>query len=248
MSCVLLATRGASVEKWSALARWSRKLTAGRGSAVSATEATAAIGTHCAGQWLPSSVISPRTNSRKNAHSSRFDGQYGSGAVLADLAGFSLVMRGKDYRVVDHAQVQARLHLPAHQSFSRPESALVRQLYDCPEVPVGPQGQRCRVVVATHLAGKTKSRVGVTRKGIVYELFFTTLPQSTFTAADVVSLYLHRSAFEPTLADEDDEQDPDRRCSHSPVGQEAWQVICQWIWNEAPGTGSSALPHCSADY
>ncbi len=161
----------------------------------------------------------------------RLDGQYGTGAVLADLAGFSLVMRGKDYRVLDHAQVQARLHLPADQSFSRSESVLVRQLYDCPEVPVGPQGQRCRVVVATHLAGKTKSRVGVTRKGIVYELFFTTLPQSTFTAADVISLYLHRGAFEPTLADEDNEQDPDRWCSHSPAGQEAWQVICQWVWN-----------------
>ena len=32
----------------------------------------------------------------------RFDGQYGTGAVLADLAGFSFVMRGKDYTVLDH--------------------------------------------------------------------------------------------------------------------------------------------------
>jgi hypothetical protein len=40
-----------------------------------------------------------------------------------------------------------------------------------------------------------------------------------FTAADVVELYLHRGAFEPTLADEDQEQDPDRWCSHAPCGK-----------------------------
>ena len=38
---------------------------------------------------------------------------------------------------------------------------------------------------------------------VVYELFFTHLPQNAFTASDVVALYLHRGAFEPVLADED---------------------------------------------
>src|SRR5438270_11094886 len=32
----------------------------------------------------------------------RFDGQYGTGAVIADLAGFLFVIRGKDYTVLDH--------------------------------------------------------------------------------------------------------------------------------------------------
>jgi hypothetical protein len=32
------------------------------------------------------------------------------------------------------------------------------------------------VIVATHPAGKKKSPIGVTRKGVVYELFFTNLP------------------------------------------------------------------------
>src|SRR6266699_3005130 len=45
----------------------------------------------------------------------RLDGQYGTGAVLADLGGFAFVTRGKDYRVLDHPLVQARLHLPPHQ-------------------------------------------------------------------------------------------------------------------------------------
>ena len=168
----------------------------------------------------------------------RLDGLYGTGAVIADLAGLSFVMRGKDYTVLDHPAVQARLHLPPASHFSRPESTLVRTLYDCPDVPVGPEGCRCRVVVATHPKGPMKSRVGVTRQGVVYELFFTRLPQDAFTASDVVALYLHRGAFEPVLADEDQEQDPDRWCSHAPAGQEAWQIISQWVWNEAPGTGS----------
>jgi hypothetical protein len=159
----------------------------------------------------------------------RLDGPYGTGAVIADLAGFSFVMRGKDYSVLDREPVQSRLHLPSDQQFSRWESGLVRQLYDCPDVAGGPEGVRCRVVVATHPAGETKSRIGSTRKGVVYELFFTQLPQEAFTACDVVALYLHRGAFEPLLADEDQEQDPDRWCSHAPAGQEAWQIVSQWV-------------------
>ena len=71
---------------------------------------------------------------------------------------------------------------------------MLRSLYDFPEIPVGPEGVLCRVVVATHQASKKKSPVGITREGVVYELFFTTLPQQAFTACDVVELYLHRGA------------------------------------------------------
>jgi hypothetical protein len=161
----------------------------------------------------------------------RLDGQYGTGAVLSDLAGFAFVTRGKEYTVLDHPLVQARLHLPPDQVQQRPESQIARSLYDCPEVPVGSEGVWCRVVVATHPAGNKKSPVGVTRAGVVYELFFTKLPQQAFSACDVVELYLHRGAFEPTLADEDQEIDPDRWCSHSACGQEAWCLVSQWVWN-----------------
>jgi hypothetical protein len=161
----------------------------------------------------------------------RLDGQYGTGAVLSDRVGFAFVIRGKEYSVLDHPLLQARLHLPPDQFQQRPESQIARSLYDCPNVPVGPEGILCRVVVATHPTGKKKSPVGVTRAGIVYELFFTTLPQQAFTARDVVELYLHRGAFEPTLSDEDQEIDPDRWCSHSAWGQECWQLIAQWVWN-----------------
>jgi hypothetical protein len=49
--------------------------------------------------------------------------------------------------------------------------------------------------------------------------------------ADVAGFCLHRGAFEPTLTDEDQEQDPDRWCSHCANGQQAWQIISQWVWN-----------------
>ncbi len=70
----------------------------------------------------------------------RLDGQYGLGAVVADLAGFAFVIRGKEYTVLDHPLVQTRLHLPSDQMQQRPESQMVRRLYDGPDVPVGSEG------------------------------------------------------------------------------------------------------------
>ena len=45
----------------------------------------------------------------------RLDGQYGNGAVLSDVAGFAFVTRGKDYHLLDHPSISARLHLPPDQ-------------------------------------------------------------------------------------------------------------------------------------
>ena len=163
----------------------------------------------------------------------RLDGQYGTGAVVSDLADFSYVTRGKDYRLLDRVDVQARLHLPADQRLLRAESGVCRALYDCPDQRLDESGPLVRIIVATHPAPtrKKKRQVGLTRDGVVYEVFLTNLPQSGFTASDVVSLYLHRGAFETVLEDEDQEIEPDRWCSHSAWGQEAWQIVAQWIWN-----------------
>ena len=120
--------------------------------------------------------------------------------MLADLAGFAFVTRGKDYSVLDHPLVQARLHLPPDQFQQRPESQIVRSLYDCPEVPVGPEGVLCRVVVATHPAGeKEESGWRHARRASSTNSSSPSLPQQAFTASDVVELYLHRGAFEPAL-------------------------------------------------
>ena len=42
----------------------------------------------------------------------RLDGQYGNGAIVADLAGLAYIMRGKDYDLLDLETVQARLAQP----------------------------------------------------------------------------------------------------------------------------------------
>jgi hypothetical protein len=161
----------------------------------------------------------------------RLDGQYGNGAIVADLAGLCYVMRGKDYGLLDLQEVQARLALPPDQQTTHPETGTCRALFDCPDLLLTPSGPRTRVIVATHPATATSAPIGTTRGEVVYELFYTALPPEAFTPADVVDLYLHRGAFECVLADEDQEQDPDRWCSHTAWGQEFWLILAQWIWN-----------------
>lgn len=175
----------------------------------------------------------------------RLDGQYGSEAVISDIADFAYVTRGKDYGMLDLPDVQARLHLPADQHLLSAESGICRALYDCPDQRLSENGPLVRVIVATHPAPTTKKKkrqVGRICDGVVYELFLTNLPQSAFTASDVVSLYLHRGAFETALEDEDQEQEPDRWCSHSVWGQEAWQIVAQWTWNLRLELGHQLAP------
>lgn len=114
-------------------------------------------------------------------------------------------MRGKDYNVLDLLEIQAHLVLPPDQETTHPESGTCRALFDCPDVLLTPVGPRTRLIVATYLATATKAPIGVTRDGVVYELFYTALPQDTFTSADVLALYLHRGDFETVLCEEDKE-------------------------------------------
>jgi hypothetical protein len=79
---------------------------------------------------------------------------------------------------LDRAEVQARLHLPADQHLTQPESGICRALYDCPDQRLGKTGKLVRLIVATHPAGATKSRVGLMRAGVVYELFLTVSPRA----------------------------------------------------------------------
>jgi hypothetical protein len=163
----------------------------------------------------------------------RLDGQYGDLAVVIDLLsrGLCFLTRGKDYDLLDLPVIQARLQGLPDEVSTHPETGTCRALFDCPDIPLPGTGLRMRVIVATHKASGPSAPIGVTRDGVVYELFFTALPLSAFTAADVLDLYLHRGAFETVLCDEDKEQDSDRWVSHTPCGQEFWQVISQWMWN-----------------
>ena len=161
----------------------------------------------------------------------RLDGQYGNGAIVADLAGLAYLMRGKDYALLDVPDVQVRLAQPPDQQTTPPETGTCRALFDFPDRSLSPAGPRTRVIVAARPTSEAPVKVGTTRGENVYELFYTALPPGAFTPADVVALYLHRGAFETVLADEDQEQEPDRWCSHTAWGQEFWLILAQWIWN-----------------
>src|SRR5207253_3159615 len=110
----------------------------------------------------------------------RLDGHYGTGAVLADLAGCSLVRGGPDDAVLDHPLVQARLPLPkdsvpgsdSKASWCAASPTALRCLWDLGAGLAAWGWQPDR-------AGNKKSRGGVTRWGVVYELFFPTVPRAS---------------------------------------------------------------------
>ena len=174
----------------------------------------------------------------------RLDGSYGNTAVLREVLdpALGIIGRSRDYALLDLAVVQAVLACPPVEVCTHPESGAVRCLYDCPEMPLGAGGPRARLIVASHPATSTSVAIGKKRDGMVYELFVTKLAGPAFSAKDVLDLYLHRGSFETVLADEDSEQDPDRWCSHTPCGQEFWQIIGQWVWNLRLELGQQLSP------
>ncbi len=164
----------------------------------------------------------------------RLDGLYGNAAPLADLlitGGPGVIVRGKDYHLLNLPAVRTRLQQPPDQQTTHPESGTSRALYDCLDIPLTPTGPRVRMLLAARTATASPPVIGTMHNGMIYEQFFTTVPPHAFTPADVLDLYLHRGSFETVLADEDQEQDPDRWVSHTPCGQEFWQILSQWIWN-----------------
>jgi hypothetical protein len=172
----------------------------------------------------------------------RLDGQYGNGAIVADLPGLAYVMRGKDYDLLDLESVQTRLAQPPDQQTTHPETGTCRALFDFPDLLLSPSGPRTRVIVAARAMPETPVKVGTIRGEVVYELFYTALPPGAFMPADVVALYLHRGAFEIVLSDEDKEQEPDRWCSHTAWGQEFWLILAQWTWNLRLELGHALRP------
>jgi hypothetical protein len=163
----------------------------------------------------------------------RLDGLYGDAAPLLDVltADLGVIARSRDYHLLDLEVVRLALARFPDQVSTHPESGMTRALYDCPAVPLIPNGPEVRLVVAAHAATSSLPKIGVERDGTVYELFVSTLPSPAFTASDVLDLYLHRGSFEAVLADEDVEQDSDRWYSHTPYGQEFCQILAQWVWN-----------------
>jgi hypothetical protein len=179
----------------------------------------------------------------------RLDGLYGTIALLARLQSFKLgfLCRGRDYQLLDHPTVQARLLQPCDLSVTHLESQVQRELFDAgfiadwlPERPEVVIYYRVIVARRTAPADPTQISVGKQRGEHVYELFLTSHSSSTLPAATVLELYGHRGSFEQVLSDEDCEQDPDRWCSRTACGQEFWQILNQWVWNIRLRMGQAA--------
>jgi len=181
----------------------------------------------------------------------RLDGLYGTIALLVRLQSFKLgfLTRGRDYQLLDHPTVQARLQQPCDLSVTQIESQVVRELFDVgfiadwlPERPELVIQYRVMVARRTAPADPAQITVGKLRGEHVYELFLTSHSASTLPAATVLELYAHRGSFEQVLSDEDCEQDPDRWCSRTACGQEFWQILNQWVWNIRLRLGQAAQP------
>jgi hypothetical protein len=170
----------------------------------------------------------------------RLDGFYGNASVLTRIqqAGLGFLTRARDYQLLSHPRVQARLALPCDRELMHPDTGVRREVYEVGYFsdwlePLFKEELRCRVIVTKRPAPADREQVTVGKQvgQDVYELFLTSHPARCLQAADVVQLYLHRGSFEQVLADEDEEQDPDRWCSYTPHGQTCWQIVSQWVWN-----------------
>jgi hypothetical protein len=177
----------------------------------------------------------------------RLDGLYGTTSLLARIQPFKLgfLTRGRNYHLLDHPTVQARLQQPCDLSVTHLETQVQRDVFEVgfvadwleerPDVVIP---YRVILTRRTAPAERAQISVGKLRGEYVYELFLTSHSATALPAATILELYQHRGAFEQVLSDEDDEQDPDRWCSHSPMGQEFWQIISQWVWNTRLELGS----------
>ncbi len=170
----------------------------------------------------------------------RLDGLYGNASPLARVqrAGLGFVTRGRDYHLLDHPKVRARLEQPCDVSVQHPETQVRRDLFDVGYItdwlePVPDLALTCRVIVARQAAPARAEEVttGKLIGPFVYELFLTTAPAQCLRVDEIVEVYYQRGGFEQVLSDEDVEQDPDRWCSGTPQGQEFWQILSQWVWN-----------------
>lgn len=170
----------------------------------------------------------------------RLDGLSGTTSILAHIQeyGPGFVVRGRDYQLLTHPRVQARLQRPCDQEVEHRETHTQRELFEVGYLddwlePLPGLELTCRVIVAHHPAPATPEGVAVGKliDQHVYELFLTSHPATGVLTADILDLSNQRGAFEQVLSVENQERDPDRWCSQTPDGQEFWQSLCQWVWN-----------------
>jgi len=163
----------------------------------------------------------------------RLDGYYGLPQFVNQLQHhqFGYILRCRDYGLLQHPALQARLQETPKQDWTHPESHQVREVFDVGLIEDGWAGYTDPIrliVVRTPHDPKRAHRIGKRIGDFIYELFITSQAQTGLTGPDILSLYYGRGGFEKQLGDEDKEGDCDRWCSWHPDGQEFWQILSQW--------------------
>jgi hypothetical protein len=81
----------------------------------------------------------------------RLDGLYGTTTVLTPLlsSGMGLIVRSKEYGLLELPAVAARLTQPPDAQTTHPESGAQRTLFDCPDLVLHSSGLHVRLIVAT---------------------------------------------------------------------------------------------------
>ena len=170
----------------------------------------------------------------------RLDSLYGNASVLIRIqqAGLGFLTRAKEYQLLTHPRVQARLAGSCDRELIHPETGVRRAVYEVGYVsdwlePLFAQELHCRVIVTKRAAPADGEPVTIGKQvgEHVYELFLTSHPARCLQAADVVQLYLHRAPLRRCWPMKMSSKIPIAWCSHTPCGQECWQIVSQWVWN-----------------
>jgi hypothetical protein len=105
--------------------------------------ATGIIGANCCVPSKRSSASALALSLPLSAILIRLDGLYGNAAPLIDIltVGLGVIVRGKDYALLNLPEVQARLALPPDGLSTHPESGMKRALFDCLDIPLTPAGR-----------------------------------------------------------------------------------------------------------
>lgn len=178
----------------------------------------------------------------------RLDGLYGGANYVTILQQRQMmyITRCRDYHLLKEPSVRALLAAEPQQQYLHPDSPEIqRDLFDIACLDATRRGylEPMRLIIVRLIRfSKQKPSVGKCEGKYLYELFLTSLPPSSFSAADVLSLYNGRGGFEQTLSEEDIEQDCDRWCSWQPEGQSFWQILSQWVWNWRIQAGWQSQP------
>ncbi|MCP6759966.1 MAG: hypothetical protein NHB32_14690 [Fischerella sp. CENA71] len=139
-------------------------------------------------------------------------------ASLVQKNGLGYVMRCRDYHLLEHLDVQARIKSAASRDWQTVNGNDFQKMLDIGYIEELGRGYSApmRLIVVRTPEKLHPNRVGKSLKGEVYELFMTSQSASSLNASDVLNLYYGRGGFERRLFEEDEEQQMDRWCSWTP--------------------------------